>query len=45
MWCIILGIYLVISGFFALIFWFALIAAKRSDERNTPDLPENKKDT
>jgi len=42
MWYIIIGIYLVISAIFALIFWFSLIAAKRSDEKDALDSSDNK---
>ena len=39
MWYIIFG-WLLISALFAVLFWFALIAAKRSDEKNRLDLSD-----
>jgi hypothetical protein len=39
MWYIVLG-YLFVSGLLATLFWLALIAAKRSDERKTIDFSE-----
>ena len=40
MWYIIFG-YLIVSALLAILFWLALIVAKRSDERNTLDLSED----
>lgn len=46
MWYIILGVFLFISALFAILFWFALIVAKRSDKRNELDFTElESKDT
>jgi hypothetical protein len=39
MWYLILG-YFLVSAFLAILFWLALIVAKRSDERKTVDFPE-----
>jgi hypothetical protein len=39
MWYIILG-YLIVSALLALLFWLALIVAKRSDERKTIEFSE-----
>jgi hypothetical protein len=39
MWYIILG-YFLVSALLAILFWLALIVAKRSDERKTVDFPE-----
>jgi hypothetical protein len=40
MWYLIFG-YLLVSGFFAMLFWFILIVAKRSDKRTPLDLSED----
>ena len=40
MWHIILGIYLFISALVAILFWFALIVAKGSDERSMLDFTD-----
>jgi hypothetical protein len=41
MWYIIVGICLSVSALFGIVFWFALIAARRSDERNAVDFSEH----
>jgi hypothetical protein len=32
---------MIVSALFALLFWLVLIVAKRSDEKNAPDLAED----
>ena len=40
MWYVILG-YLLISALLAMLFWLALIVAKRSDEKNILDFSDD----